>query len=473
MQPGTRLGPYEVLAIIGSGGMAEIYRARDVRLGREVAIKILPEALSADPEALARFEYEARSASALNHPHLVTIHDIGEATVDDHPVRYMAMELVRGSTLRNHMRSDERGVLLRHLANVADGLACAHDHGIIHRDLKPDNVMVSDDGFAKVVDFGLAKQVPIVMGDATAPLDVGAPLTSKGMIVGTVGYMAPEQVSGNAHVDQRADVFAFGCILYEAVAKRKAFEGETGVDVLHNILRQEPEPLPDASLDHIVRRCLAKNPAQRYSSMHELAEDIRDAIEKTEVRRAVPSRVPRAWWWGIAAAVMVIAVVALIVVLRVRHPAIESIAVLPFTGAVPEMEFLGEGMANDIVRDLSRISDLRVIANSSTARYRGAKDPRAAARELNVDAVLTANMTANAGILSLDAQLVRTADGARLWGRKYTRSIGEAASLERELVGDLTARTGLKLAPQRSQTRNPEAYAEYQRWRRRSRRHHR
>jgi TolB-like protein len=260
-------------------------------------------------------------------------------------------------------------------------------------------------------------------------------------------------------------VFAFGCMLYEVVAKKPPFDGENPIDVMYEILHKEPEPLPDRSLDLIARRCLAKNPEQRYSSMHEIAADIRGAIETTDVHRVLRFRPRHPRRWLIAVAALLVAIVAAIVAMQGRAPAIDSIAVLPFTGAAPEMEFLGDGMADDIVRDLSRNADLRVIANSSTARYRGAKDPRAVARELNVDAVLMTKMTAGSGLLSLDTQLVRAADGSLLWGSKYARSLGEATALAHEVVSDLSTRARLEVAPQRAQTRNPQAYAAYQRGR--------
>jgi len=457
LSAGARLGPYEVISIVGSGGMGEIYRARDVRLGREVAIKILPEQLAVDRGLLARFKQEARSASVLNHPHLITIHDVGEAEAEGRHLHYIAMELVRGSTLRPHLQSDDRDTLLRHLANVAEGLACAHEHGIIHRDLKPENVMISDDGFAKVVDFGLAKHLPFALGDTTAPRD-----TSEGMFLGTIGYMAPEQVNGSRDLDQRVDVFAFGCMLYEVVAGQRAFEGETAVDLLHNILHQEAPALPVPSLDRIVQCCLAKNRQERYQSMREVAADIREAIAAGELPRIAAPPPRRAWRWIAATLAVTAAVVALLAVVRPHPPAVRSIAVLPFSGKVAEAEFVGEGMADEIVRDLSRIDDLRVIAPTSTARYRGTSDPRAAARELKVDAALVGNLEVIGERLSLDARLVRAADGVLLWSRKYAGGVAEAATLQREVVSDLGHRVGWKTAPPRTRTRNPEAYAAYQ-----------
>ncbi len=441
------LGPYEVSALLGSGGMAEVYRARDLRLGREVALKILPQTSVADRAALLRFEHEACSASALNHPHLVTIYDIGDTTFDGQPLHYIAMELIRGATFRQEMHDRDRDTLLQHLANVAEGLACAHEQGIVHRDLKPENVMVSEDGFAKVVDFGLAKRMPSG-AEATVPYDLR--LTREGQVVGTAGYMAPEQVSGSRDLDHRVDVFAFGCILYEAVANRPAFDGETRIDVMYSILRDTPPPLPDAALDRIARRCMAKDREHRYSSLRDAANDIRNVLGAGGRRRAGGAK-----QW-IAAAVVALVTLFASAWLLMRRPRIESIAVLPFRAST-DITYLGDSFADEIVRDLSRVPDLRVIATSSSSRYH---DPRAASRELNVDAVVVGMLTSQSGMLSLDTQLVR--DGAPVWSRKYTRPMSEAALLQRDIAGDLCDRAGRTAPPRRIQTRNPAAYAAYQ-----------
>src|SRR6185369_4235734 len=233
---GTFLGPYEVLASLGSGGMGEVYRARDTRLSREVAIKVLPPSVSDDPEALMRFEREARTASGLNHPAIVTIYDVGSADVDGREVHYLAMELIRGTSLREQM-NDDASTIVGYLIAIADGLARAHENGIVHRDLKPENVMISEDGYAKIVDFGLAKPVTPLgeMQDAvTAPLT-----TAAGTIIGTVGYIAPEQLTG-AIVDHRADMFSFGCMLHEAVTKEELFRGDSKIDTMHRIIYNDP-----------------------------------------------------------------------------------------------------------------------------------------------------------------------------------------------------------------------------------------
>ena len=274
---GTRLGPYEVVAPLGAGGMGEVYRARDSRLGREVAIKVLPSSLASDPERLKRFEKEARSASALNHPNIVTVYDIGSES----DISYIAMELVSGDTLRELLAAGSLPIkkLLTLSAQVAEGLSRAHESGIVHRDLKPENVMVTKDGLVKILDFGLAKLTSTTSGSdegSNLPTMTG---TTPGVVVGTVGYMSPEQASGQA-VDFRSDQFAFGSMLYEMATGRRAFQKKTAVDTLASILNDEPEPIAalnpqtPAPLRWIVERCLAKEPRQRYSATDDLARDL-------------------------------------------------------------------------------------------------------------------------------------------------------------------------------------------------------
>ena len=276
---GSRLGAYEILSPLGAGGMGEVYRARDARLGREVAIKVLPSATASDPDRRARFEQEARSASALNHPNILTIYDIGESS----GTVYIAMELVEGKTLRELLASGEplpTKRLLDVAVQTAEGLAKAHAAGIVHRDLKPENLMISKDGFVKILDFGLAKltepgsQVASVM-----PTAVAAP-TQPGTVMGTAGYMSPEQASGHA-VDFRSDQFTLGSILYEMAAGEKAFQRKTGAETLVAIIREEPAPLSQlapkapAPVRWIVERCLAKDPEERYASTKDLARDLK------------------------------------------------------------------------------------------------------------------------------------------------------------------------------------------------------
>jgi Tol biopolymer transport system component len=304
LSTGTRLGPYEILSPLGAGGMGEVYRARDSRLGREVALKVLPEALSSDAGRLRRFEKEAQSASSLNHPNIITVFDIGTAG----PTSYMAMELVDGVTLRQVLTD---GLLLQKkllglAAQVAEGLAKAHAAGIVHRDLKPENVMVTKDGFVKILDFGLAKLTqPEESGGATqAPTVSGG--TEPGIVVGTVSYMSPEQTLGKP-LDFRSDQFSFGSMLYEMLTGKKAFARATGPETMAAIIREEPEPIASLApktpvpLRWIVERCLAKDPDERYAATRDLARDLarlKDGISEASASgacAAAPAAAARAF----------------------------------------------------------------------------------------------------------------------------------------------------------------------------------
>jgi predicted ATPase/serine/threonine protein kinase len=276
LSAGTRLGPYEILAHLGSGGMGEVYRAKDTRLAREVAIKILSSSLASNKERLDRFEQEARSASILNHPNIVTIYELGEAN----STHYIAMELVKGNTLRELLAGGVIPIrkIIQLAAQVAEGLAKAHKAGIVHRDLKPENLMVCEDGLVKILDFGLAKLAPPNQ-ELCEMRTMDGCQTVPGLIVGTVEYMSPEQVSGR-HTDFRADQFSFGVVLYELVAGKLAFRGHTGAETLAAILRDQPEPVSSqraetpAPLCWVIERCLAKEPEKRYLSTSDLARDI-------------------------------------------------------------------------------------------------------------------------------------------------------------------------------------------------------
>ncbi|HKD11786.1 MAG TPA: serine/threonine-protein kinase, partial [Thermoanaerobaculia bacterium] len=275
---GTRVGPYEVIGPLGAGGMGEVYRARDERLSRNVALKVLPSDVSSDKARLDRFEKEARAASSLSHPNIVTVYDIG--TSDS--LAYIAMELVEGRTLRELLTSGPIALrrLLSLAAQIADGLAKAHAAGIVHRDLKPENLMVTKDGFVKILDFGLAKLVPSgfepAEGSHLATVTRG---TEPGTVLGTVGYMSPEQASGHP-ADFRSDQFSLGSILYEMATGKRAFDRSTPVQTLSAIIQEEPEPVAvvaprtPTNLVWVIERCLAKDPDDRYGSTRDLARDL-------------------------------------------------------------------------------------------------------------------------------------------------------------------------------------------------------
>jgi len=307
LRTGTILGSYRIVAPLGAGGMGEVYRAHDAKLDRPVALKILPSDVVQDSERVRRFVQEARSASSLSHPNIVHIYDIGEAVPQEDgrpladgiaPLHYIAMELVEGSTLRLLLgdRSLEPRTLLAYLAQAAEGLAKAHAAGIIHRDLKPENIMVTRDGFAKVLDFGLAKLTETETSGsalAVAPTEVQEDGTREGVILGTIGYMSPEQAMGRP-VDHRTDLFAFGCLLYETATGRKPFTGESNVDVLHAIVREKPTPVEEiapalpSALARTIRRCLAKEPDRRYQSMKDLALELHEMVDEWDTL-ATPS----------------------------------------------------------------------------------------------------------------------------------------------------------------------------------------
>ena len=321
LDSGSRLGAYEILGPLGAGGMGEVYRARDSRLSREVAIKVLPTATAADPDRRARFEGEARAASALNHPNILTIYDIGET---DGTV-FIAMELIEGRTLRELVASGDPLPTRKFLdigVQTAEGLAKAHGAGIVHRDLKPENLMVSRDGFVKILDFGLAKLVEPAAPDASVlPTAVAAP-TQPGTVMGTAGYMSPEQASGQP-VDYRSDQFTLGAILYEMASGQKAFQRKTGAETLVAIIREEPAPLSQlapkapAPVRWIVERCLAKDPEERYASTKDLARDLkslRDHLTETSVsgvlEAAEPARTRRRGWLLPALAALLVGLAA-------------------------------------------------------------------------------------------------------------------------------------------------------------------
>jgi Tol biopolymer transport system component/predicted Ser/Thr protein kinase len=339
LPPGTQIGPYVVDAPLGSGGMGEVYRARDTRLGRAVAVKLLPAGLVADPAALGRFEQEARAASALSHPNVVTLYDVG--SVDGRP--WLTMELVEGQSLRDLLRDGALPVrqALDLGAQIADGLAAAHARGIVHRDLKPENVVVGEDGRPRILDFGLAKLVSTPT-DVTATVAGGRGLlptaalhTEPGLVVGTAPYLSPEQARGQA-ADPRSDQFAFGAILYELLTGRRAFERETPVDTLAAVIAEEPPPLPAGAaiplpLLWAIRRCLAKDPRDRYGSTLDLARDLRqiqDNLGSLPVSGDWPRKTPppapalrRSPWPAVAAAFLGAAIAGLVAWLLARGPA--------------------------------------------------------------------------------------------------------------------------------------------------------
>jgi eukaryotic-like serine/threonine-protein kinase len=303
LSAGTRLGPYEVLAHVGAGGMGEVYRARDARLGREVALKILPAAFASDPDRVRRFEQEGRAAAALNHPNIVVIYDVGSQD----GVFYVATELLEGETLRERLAGPVLPVrkAIEYGIQIARGLAAAHAKGITHRDLKPENLFLTKDGLVKILDFGLAKYSASKPTGASPTELATQPIeTDPGKVLGTVGYMAPEQVRGQV-ADARADLFSLGVVLYEMVSGKRAFTGESGVEVMNAILKQEPPDLDAAlppALDRMIRRCLEKKPEERFESARDLAFALESISGTSSGTQRAPEKPRRRYAWVIALA---------------------------------------------------------------------------------------------------------------------------------------------------------------------------
>ena len=482
LTPGTRLGPYEILAPIGAGGMGEVYRARDARLGREVAVKVLPEAFSVDSNRLRRFEQEARSASALNHPNIVTIHDVGQ----EGAVSYIAMELVEGQSLREVLAAGPLPLkkAIGIAAQVSSGLAKAHASGIVHRDLKPENVMVTTDGLAKILDFGLAKLALNPSTKLLSQAETEAGQTEPGILLGTVGYMSPEQAAGRS-LDFRSDQFSFGAILYEMLSGRRAFQRATAVETLTAILKEEPLPLATANpaapepMRRMVERCLAKDPEDRYASTRDLARDLADVRDLPSETHAAPRPVSdrRGFRVGpVAVAALAIALIAGWFLLRARSSSVARgggerlIAILPLQnlGGRPEDEYFSDGMTESLITDLAKVKGLMVIARNSVFPYKSKNvDVRKVGEDLHVRYVLEGSVQRSGDSVRVNAQLVDAATGFHLWAEKYDRPMRDVFALQDDVSKNIIASLRVALrpvaAPPAAPSRTPdlEAYDAY------------
>jgi serine/threonine protein kinase/Flp pilus assembly protein TadD len=527
LSPGTSFGRYKIHSLLGAGGMGEVYLAEDAQLHRKVAVKVLPATLAYNRDRMRRFVQEAQAAAALNHPNIAHIYEIGAAD----GVNFIVMEFIDGQTLRELIHQPQADLLklLRYLQHAADGLAKAHAAGIVHRDLKPDNIMITNDGHAKLLDFGLAKLIepqsyPGRKSDeassavATAILEHSTP----GAVIGTVGYMSPEQAQGKTHeIDHRSDIFSFGCILFEAITARKAFEGKDAIDALNKIIREPAPAISDFNpsappdLQRIVRRCLAKNADERYQTIKDVA------IELKEVRReltdgGIDTTVPAsrseddtgndsdtaagkkpATTQGVASlstrassaeyfvsgikrhklttvlAVMLIVGAALAVSFyfdsRNTEVAIESIAVLPFVNQNNDSnsDWVSDGLTESTINSLTQLPNLKVIARSSVFRYKGKDiDPLAVGKELGVRAVLTGRIMQRGDNLNVSVELVDVRDNKQLWGEQYIRKVSDLLSVQRDIAQEITANLRPKISgieePRTKQfTQNSEAYQLY------------
>ena len=464
---GARLGPLEIIAPLGAGGMGEVYRARDTRLGRTVAVKVLPPEVAADAERRARFEREARAASAFSHPNIIVVHDVG----CEGDTAFMVMECVEGRTLRAWLGGAP--LPAREIAalgaQIAEGLAKAHGGGIAHRDLKPENVMVSEEGLVKILDFGLAKlQEPEGPQPSQASTRSGGEFATRpGAVMGTVSYMSPEQASGR-RVDFRTDQFALGLMLYEMASGKQPFRRATSVETLAAIVRDEPEPLqalnPGAppALCRVVERCLAKDPGDRYASTRDLARDLRDLREDLagrppgEVRPPPPPTTRRPAWLWLAASALV--VVAAVLAWRSRRPPApsapasgqaRSIVVLPlqtFGGGAQE-DYFTDGMTEAIITDLAKVRDLLVIARNTAFRYKGKSvDVQEVGRELGVRYVLEGSAQRAGSTLRVNVQLIDAASGYQVWADRYDRATSDVFAVQDEISRHVVAALRLTLA---------------------------
>lgn len=463
-------GKYRIVDEIGRGGMGIVYKADDISLQRTVALKFLPAQWTADPEARERFVHEARAASALDHPNICNIHEIGEAADDR---MYIAMAFYEGESLREKIKpgplkqEEALGIAIQ----AATGMAKAHHKGIVHRDIKPANMLITSDGVVKVLDFGLAKLAGQVK------------LTREGTTMGTVAYMSPEQAKGEA-VDQRTDIWSLGVVLYEMLSGTLPFKGDIERTVIRSILEQEPERLAGlrkdlpAGLENIVFKALSKNPADRYPSMDELLEDLQSVAAGLQPVRAA-SMIFRGRLLGFKkvhaypalAGILILAIAAALMIFPKRSQAFDSIAILPLENLTkdPAQDYFSDGIHEALITDFGRLGGLkRVMARGSVMRYKGTKkSPHEIAQELKVEALITGAVLRSGNRVRVTAQLIDPATDAQIWARSYEHDESDILSLQNEIVSEITREVRVNLTPQ-EETRlasagkiNPQAYEAY------------
>jgi TolB-like protein/Flp pilus assembly protein TadD len=441
MKPGTRLGPYEIIDAIGHGGMGEVYRARDVRLHRQVAIKTLAAHAAADPQFHERFDREARAVAALSHPNILAIHDVGS----HEGIPYVAVELLEGRTLRSSIEGSPLplSTVVDYAVQIGRGLAAAHDRGIVHRDLKPENIFVTRDGQIKLLDFGLATEPTVESADGpTRP-----PQTEQGMLLGTAGYMSPEQARGE-RIDPRTDIFSFGCVLYEMVSGRRAFMGDSRIETLHAILKEHPPDLSSLradvspTLDRVIRRCLEKAPESRFQTARDLVFALESLADGSERRLSAAATAPlprRARRWtaaALVAGVVVAGAAALWWGIPRNRPAAgpaansapaaerpRLLAVLPFENISPGGQgTFAAGMTEEVTNQLSKLSGLRVISRAAVASF---KDGRAElprmVKELGIGSIVAGTVREDATRVRVNVELIEASSGQVIWSEQYDR----------------------------------------------------
>lgn len=503
---GRRFGHYRVLSFLGAGGMGEIYLAKDTKLDRQAALKVLPPEFAGDKARMSRFTREAKAASALNHPNIITIYEIGVSR----GALFIAAEYIAGETLRAHLRKYRLDLktALDIAVQIASALNAAHQAGIVHRDVKPENIMIRPDGLVKILDFGIAK---LGRGDAETRRrgeDVDSQIaashkTETGTIIGTASYLSPEQAKGKK-IDARADIFSFGVVFYEMLAGTRPFRGETPLEIVSSILKDEPAPLreflPDAppELERIVGKMLRKNADERFQTAGELLAELKNLRRDAEFQSVagrdsenIKTRLMTAQSTAddapfvtaklkkhkfgttlAAAAFLILFGVGLwffaVPALVGDGAAIDSIAVLPFQNATDE--FLGDGLAETLINNFTEIPELRVMARGTAFRYRGrADEAQTVGRELGVKAVLTGRMTQQADRLSIQVDLINASDGTQIFGSRYEGKTAELPDLQQKIALDIAAR--LQLSGEKRQqaakkdTDSAEAYEFYLRGR--------
>jgi len=449
LSTGARLGPYEILSPLGAGGMGEVYRSRDPRLGRAVAIKVLPASFSRDPDRLKRFEQEARAAGVLNHPNITIVYDIGQH--DGAP--YVVQELLEGQTLRAELaggRFSPRKAI-NYAIQIAHGLAAAHEKGIVHRDLKPENVFVTREGRVKILDFGLAKLIQVEGSGRASSLPTA---TEPGVVMGTLGYISPEQIKAEP-ADARSDIFAFGVILYEMLSGQHPFRGNSAGETMAAILKEDPPDLSitdqniSPGLERIVRHCLEKNPERRFHSAHDLAFDL-EALSSPSASGGAP----RGTATELQAAI--------------------SLAVLYFENlsGAKEDEYFRDGITEDVTTELSRIRALTLFPRSAVLAYRD--KPITApevGRQLGAANVLEGTLRRAGSRLRITTQLVETRTGLTVWAERYDREMKDVFEVQDEIARSISQALRIKLSPQeekaiaRKPTESAQAYDYYLRGR--------